>query len=911
MDHSNSLPTPSGDAGAAFLGRRDELLLTTQFLEAISTGGHVLTFSGDLGTGKSAILRRTAREGAALGYRVLRAEGTIEESALSYGALHMLLFPILDRRGGLNDVQRAAMESALGLSNSPVPDPLFVMNSALTLLSMAAEEAPVLLVIDDVDRLDPETALVLSFLAHRLSSVRVGLVCAATDPGARRWGGTMVELGRLDERTAEQVVHTLNPALPPAARHLVLEHAQGNPMALNELGRASVNVGDMRTVFDLPLRWAPQLSSLGTLSEEAQSAVLLLALDRRRSLQTLARAGHHPDVLEPAERAGILRVDARSRSAVFSHPLTPLAVVARVSGTERRRAHLLLARTPGISVEDRAHHLAEAAIEADETTAGLLEESSRAAETRGDLEAAARSLSDAARLSPDPAQRRRRWARAAFLAIDTDDGGSYSLPRGDERPADGSSGSLYAAVAAAFSQLHTTITCATACQMINSAVLAGDHGWKSSDPELLDALRAWLPLLWAAGQEDLWDDFFAALDRLTPGVPEPLRTLAIAFSDSVRATPADRDRIRRLVAETDHRDSEQGVIVSTAAMFFDLLEPGIPNALRTIEAGRSTELSRPALRAQAVVALHYFGRGRWSEAGALVENATEQAQSTPDWSCQVTSLYVGALLSAARGEPDCTDRIGRLEEIAHRVGGSGLLRFATHAHVLHAASRGDWEGVYREASALSPAGDLPRYVPQAVWVAFELVEAALRFGRPDEARAHLAEMRRWDVAALSPRLEMLTHAAAGLTAGPDGWREPFERALATPSAADFAFDYARVQLAFGSRLRRERRTSEARGQLHGAVTAFDRLGARPWAQRAREELRAARATVDVQPTLGLLTSQERLVAEFAAEGLSNKEIGKRLFLSSRTVSGHLYRVFPKLGIVSRSALRDALVATVE
>jgi DNA-binding CsgD family transcriptional regulator len=202
-------------------------------------------------------------------------------------------------------------------------------------------------------------------------------------------------------------------------------------------------------------------------------------------------------------------------------------------------------------------------------------------------------------------------------------------------------------------------------------------------------------------------------------------------------------------------------------------------------------------------------------------------------------------------------------------------------------------------------------VPNALWLIMELVEAAARSGRSDEAAAHVAAASDAHVGELSPRLALILAGAAAMAAADRDHRGLFERALGTPDADRWPFDRARIQLAYGERLRRTQSPSDARTHLRAAMDAFEQLGARPWAARAANELRATgiHRERDVAPDDVGLTAQQRQIAELAAAGLTNKQIAERLFLSPRTVGYHLYQIFPKLGVTSRAALRDALAGT--
>jgi DNA-binding CsgD family transcriptional regulator len=235
--------------------------------------------------------------------------------------------------------------------------------------------------------------------------------------------------------------------------------------------------------------------------------------------------------------------------------------------------------------------------------------------------------------------------------------------------------------------------------------------------------------------------------------------------------------------------------------------------------------------------------------------------------------------------------------------------YASHIRSLTALGQSDFETAFHNAAAISPPGVLAPYAPHALWVFHDLVEAAIHTGRSAEAAAHVAAARDCRLDRLSPRLRLVVLASAAITE-PRTDAAALERAITEPGNDRWPFDLARIQLAYGSHLRRSKRTTDARSQLAGAAETFHRLGATPWADRANRELRATGITVSKADTgLASLTPQQRQIALLAAAGHTNKEIAARLFLSPRTVSTHLYQVFPKLGITSRAALRDALADT--
>lgn len=236
-------------------------------------------------------------------------------------------------------------------------------------------------------------------------------------------------------------------------------------------------------------------------------------------------------------------------------------------------------------------------------------------------------------------------------------------------------------------------------------------------------------------------------------------------------------------------------------------------------------------------------------------------------------------------------------------------RIANHTRTLAAASAGDWESAFRFASSLSPAGEFLPFNPHAMWVAFDLVEAAVRTGRLEQARSHVEAMASVDLKSVSPRMALLSVGAAALVAEGDSAFDLFDEALSVPGIEAWPFDVARVRLGYGEKLRRSFEALRAREHLRVSLELFERIGSTPWATRAREELRAsgdAEVAHSSDPSQSFLTPQERAIAELAASGMSNKDIAARLYIAPRTVAGHLYRLFPKLGVTSRAGLRDAM-----
>jgi DNA-binding CsgD family transcriptional regulator len=306
-----------------------------------------------------------------------------------------------------------------------------------------------------------------------------------------------------------------------------------------------------------------------------------------------------------------------------------------------------------------------------------------------------------------------------------------------------------------------------------------------------------------------------------------------------------------------------------------------------------------------------FHRGEWQEAAELAAEGLQVSEERGGRFFGWYFRYHQALLAAVTGRFDASRALaGQITTWAGARGARTPQVFARHALVLADLGQGDYESAYHHATWMSPAGTLAPYVPHCLWVVMDLVEAAVRTHRREEADRHVRAMREADIAALSPRLAILAAASAAIAAEDDRSLALFGQALSLPGVGQWPFDVARVRLAYGERLRRARAAAESRIHLEAALVAFRELGAAPWAARAELELRATglTRTSPGAPGGAALTPQELQIARLAASGLTNKQIAGRLFLSPRTVGGHLYQIFPKLGITSRAALRDALGA---
>ncbi|MFH9085417.1 LuxR C-terminal-related transcriptional regulator [Streptomyces sp. NPDC017673] len=821
--------------------------------------------------------------------------------------------PVQMSLSGLDDERRSAFLLALGLCPGPVPDDGAVTARArLVVLRHEAEEHPLLLSADELPRLSGRTATALELLTPELAEYPTGATAA---PPA----GVLVRPG--DEESADRLLREAFPAMAPRTRRQVLARTVGSPLALLEPGAGGDTVrpspgGTLPKVVPL-LEGIEALvtARLTRLPATTRDALLMAALAGDGDTHVPRRPGGLAawTVLRAAETAKLVEVDHEAHRVIFRHPLIRSAVVASSTHVERRRAHRALADLVS-DPERRAWHLAEASVAPDETVAGLLEQAARRATHRGDATDAVAALVRAAHLSPRPAERSRRLAAAAYLGAGASGelDSAADLLRQARTIAPENGGALHAAAAAALLLVEGDGVIETAHRLVVDAIEEGSHGYDATDGELIDALSTLLTICWWAGREEFWPPLLEAIDRLVPEPPHELLLLRQAFPDPARAPARTRQRVAELIRRQDATSHPDSLLrVNTAATYLDLLADGRAGARRLIHSGRTGGAAAGALAGFMHLCLDDFVTGRWEEGRRLAAEGLALAKAHGYEFTSWYFLFHTALLGAVRGDATawtaCADELTRVtvQRRAH-----GAARYAHHVRALGAIGRGDFEAAYHHACDLSPAGTLTPYNPHALWVALDLVESAVRTNRREQAEAHVRAMRAAGPEAVSPRLSMLTRAARALVAPDTEALLLFQEAIDSPGARDWPFDHARVRLLYGERLRRLRRVAEGRHHLRAAWETFERLGAAPWAARSAEELRAAGrpwpgTAADPTPSAGL-TAQETKIALLAAEGLSNKQIGELLFLSPRTVGTHLYRLFPKLRVSSRAALRDAL-----
>ncbi len=762
----------------------------------------------------------------------------------------------------------------------------------------------------------------LGFVARRLSPIPVGLLAASRtgeDSFLGQAGLPTLLVPQLTDTAAHALLASRYPAMAPRVRQRLLTEAQGNPLALLELPAAllehtaATGAGSaLPAVLPLSRRLHEMFAArLQPLPPQTRHLLLAAVLDGTGDLATLDAVAGSPaaDALAPAERAGLIRVDRGGGRVTFRHPLIRSAVADLAAADDRRAVHRTLAAHHSGQDARRAWHLAEAAAGPDEDVAALLQGVAHVNLWRGDSVGAIGELLRAAELSPAGADRARRLSEAAYLG-ETVTGDMHDVGRllDEARHADPAhAGGLAGAVTHAYYVLNSYGEVDAAHQMLVRAINALEDPADGHNKVLVETIQTLLQVCHFGGRAQLWEEFDVALGRLRPRPPERIALAASTVSDPAHRALPVLGLLDAVIAEQDRETSPARIVrTGVAALYVDRLPRYRDPLRRAVQHGREGGAVTSAIEALLLLSADGWFAGTWDDVLATSAEASALCQEHGYPLLDGMALSYQALVAAARGEHDKT------LTLASQLAGWGgprrallLTQRACHARALDAAGRGDFEAAYEHAATVTPPGTLD-YTPQGLWVLFDLVEAAIRTGRPDLARAHVQATLDTDIASLSPRLAMLAAGATALL--DDGTNDVFERALTVPDAARWPFDLARVHLTYGERLRRDRASSDARRHLSAAREIFDQLGATPWAVRASSELRATGQPVALDGRQGLvtLTPQQRQIATLAAAGLTNKQIGERLYLSHRTVATHLYQIFAKLGVTSRVALRDAL-----
>src|SRR4051812_2740137 len=909
----------AGRGPPVLLGRADERELLDRLLENVRAGqSAVLVVRGEAGVGKTALLHYSARQ--ASGFRLARVAGVESEMELPFAGLHQLCAPLLGRLGALPQPQQAALGVALGRSSGPVPDRFLVALAALSLLAEAAAERPLLCLVDDAQWLDGASGQVLGFVARRLLAESVGIVFGVRDPigGRELLGLPELRLSGLPEEDARALLATVIPGrLDERVRDRLVNETRGNPLAILELPRGLAaaqlpGVATLQAADALPGRIEQSfLRRLDALPDEARLLLLVAAADPVDDPLLVWRAADRLGIGQSAgtETEGLLAVGER---VTFLHPLVRSAVYRSASAQERQAVHLALAQATDADADAdrRAWHLAAAAPGPDEAVASELARSAGRAQARGGLAAAAAFLRRSVALTQEPARRADRALAAAQAGLRA---GGFEAALA----------LLAAAEAGELDELQRARV-----ELLHAELAYAQNRGSDAPLLLLRAARTLEALDVRLSRETYLDAWSAALfaGRLASagGLLDVSRAVSTAPQPVLPRRPCDLLLDGFASVFTDGRSAAEPVLARAAAAFAgsdvsveEVLRWGWLATAAAVWAWdydtclavstRGVQLARDSGALEVlVVAVNVLGQavalgGDFAAAALLIAEADAVTEATGTR----VAPYGALVLAALRGrEAEASPLIAATIREATAGGQGTAVQYARWARAVVMNGLGRYEDAL--AAAVEAADDTPELFV-SMWSLSELVEAAVRTGDTGLARRALtrlgdhthASAADWalGIAARSRALLCEGEAAERL------YREAIERLGGTRLRPDLA----RAHLLYGEWLRREGRRVDARRQLRTAHGMLAGIGMEAFAERARRELvatgeRVRRRTVETRDDL---TPQEEQIARLARDGLSNPEIGARLFLSPRTVEYHLHKVFSKLGISSRKELRAA------
>ncbi len=905
--------------GSRLIGRNLELSqLTTALREAPERGGAVLV-SGAPGIGKTSLLHAAAADARGLGYKVIAVTGLESEAQLPYAGLQQLLQTIMASASKLPDPQKAALLTAMGIQSASPPELFLVALATLNLIDEVAADQPIVLIADDVQWLDASTSSILTFIARRLESMRIVLLIGVRDgfdTALRSAQLPEIRVEPLNDVAAGELVDVVAPDLEHQTRRRILAQAVGNPLALVELPRALREETVQQTEHDgLPLtdRLEHTFSAQAKrLPEDTQSVLLLAALDDEPRLgEVLAaariQAGEEVtiDVLGPALDSGLVSIVGAN--VHFRHPLIRSAVDQAAGPAQRRAAHGALAQVVA-DPDRRAWHRAASVLGTDEDVAADLEGAAARAQERGAPIVALHFLELAASLSPRGSVQARRLLAAAEIAFQLGEPSAV--------------GRLLDAAARLDLTAHDVARMTWLREIFHDGVPGDPHAITklvavAGDAAAQGDRNLALNLLQGAALRCWWTDpgvvakalVIDAVAQIAGDEPEP-RALEIL---SVAAPVDAADRISKGVREAaalDDGDASRTQLLAFAAYAAGDIDQSI------VLMDRATPLLRAQARlgllAQLLTARGWAGinTGQFGRATRELEEGNGLAVETaqPIW-IAISQNGRAALLGLRGEERQANQTLSETAELILALRVSMALAGSELARGLIELTAGRHSEAFDHfARMFDPDGAAyHEFVAQAA--APYVIHTAVSAGRRDEARRMmglLEALGKRTPAALVHIGIRFGRAALADDSDAEGLYE-----LALNAEPRWPFEHARLQMAFGAWLRRQRRITESRPYLRAARDAFEALGMHPWADKARAELRASgeRIAETTHAPNQPLSPQETQIAQMAASGLSNREIADRLFLSHRTVGAHLYRVFPKLGIASRSELPRALAST--
>jgi DNA-binding CsgD family transcriptional regulator len=906
------------------VGRRSECDTLDALLAGARAGqSQVLVLRGEAGIGKTALLDYL--EAKAIGCRIARSAGAEAEMELAHAGLHQLCGPFLDRLDRLPGPQRVALSTAFGLINGEAPDRFLVGLAVLDLLADRAEEQPLICLIDDAQWLDRVSSQTIAFVARRLVAERIVLAIVVREPSEERDFVGVAELtinGVTNADAGRLLDSVVKGPLDPRVRERIIAETQGNPLALLELPLAWTTA-ELADGFEEPgpVPLASRIEQgfirrLSSLPEDSKRLLVTAAAEPLGDATLLWRAA---DVLglgttsaDEAEAAGLIQFGARVR---FRHPLVRAAAYRSASSDVRLEVHRALAEATDADVDPdrRAWHRAHATQSPDEEIAAELELSADRAQARGGLLAAAALLERAARLTPDPSRRAERelaaaWRKRGGGALDAALALLAAIEAGppdelraakvkhlrgqialDQRRATEAIRLLVDA-AQQLEPLDGDLARETYLEALGAAILSGVTDEAAS--RVAVAARAAIPVHGEPRVTDLILD--ALTTRLLDGHAEavPSLTRALAKVQGIDYRVEDVDRMLWL-----------GGNPFTGYLATELWDFDAGRKLAELQVQRARDAGALVQLQFAVnvLAVNELLAGQLTEAAALIEEDRMVADITGN----PPVGYAGTLLAALRGSDGAPRLIAVARDEATALGEGRIVNFAGYATALLNNGLGRHDIAVHAAREVFDRDVLAGYQIMAV---SELAEAASRTGETDLVAAAvqwMSERVRATPTAWAQGIEARLRAMLG----GDEADASFLESIGHLARAGLRLEVARGHLLYGERQRRAGQRIKAREQLRTAHDMLSAMGAVTFAERARRELalvgdkavrRGGEATEE-------LTTREFHIARLAREGLSNSEIGTRLFLSPRTVEWHLGKVFTKLGVSSRRQLRSAVL----
>ncbi|QFG22344.1 AAA family ATPase [Actinomadura sp. WMMB 499] len=854
--------------------------------------GGAVVLRGEAGAGKTALLDAAAGRGGAM--RVLRTTGAEAESDLAFAALHQILWPVTGSLGALPEPQRDAVSAALGLAPGSAGDRFLLGAGVFSLLAEAAAPDGLICVVDDFQWVDRASADALLFAARRLGTERIAMLLAVRGD-APVTGVPAVDVRGLPEPAAAELLESRHGGLDARVARELAALTGANPLALVEIAAhlTPAQLAGRAPLPDPPPGGARLFGGrVAALSAPARLVALVAALEPE--LDHVLHAADRLLAEPPGPRAALAELEGAGLAGVsgtrvrFRHPLVRSAVLEAAAPADVRRVHAVLAElTDG---DRRARHLAGAALGRDERVAAALADAAARARDRGGYGTAATALARAAELTPEPHARAVRLKDAAVAAWLGGRPGRAESLLAEARDLAGGDAALGMELARLRGRFELTSGSAAEAVRI---LAAGD------DLDMLaDAVEA----------ASYVGDTAAVIDLARRAAAHPegfLRDTVAGIGLTLDGDDAGPGLLRRALARTDDlRDAAEHLWASAAASALREWDRAAEMAAKAERVARMSGMAGqlPVVLEFAATAERFAGR--LARSRAVAEEGLALAREAGYANTVAAHLANLALVAALRGDEETCERHARdalAIALPHRVGlHAGK---AAYASALLDLCLGRYASAHDRFTALAAAGPGAGHPTVVQRSAPDRVEAAVGTGDDAAARTVLASYERLAAHAPPPESAALLARCRGLV---DASEDAFADALRLHTNP---FEAARTALLLGERLRRTHRPGEARAHLRAARETFDAAGAHPWARRARDELRAAGEHPQAPPpaVLDALTPQELRIAGLVADGLSSKQIAARLFLSPRTVEYHLYKIYPKLGIGSRTDLARLVV----